>query len=136
MNIESLTLVGEYGEISELDMHGREKIYKDLEGNFFLKLPNKSLINYPFAVRIQDFVSTWDNAYYVDGIDGRYHYVVYPYDGIVLDIWESSIDDLLELIRQFVTPSDEINSALESSVELHQYYENTAKADFGRERDN
>ena len=53
-------------------------------------------------------------------------------DAITLDIWGDSIAGLLEIIRQFVTPSREINRALELSVECHKYYENTAMANFGK----
>jgi hypothetical protein len=128
----SLTQIGECVYELGLNRQSREKIYKDLEGNFFLELANSSIIEYPSAIRIQDFVSAWDRAYYIDTTDGRHHYVVYPYDAVTLDIWGNSIAELLELIRQFVTPSIEINRALELSAECHKYYENTANADFGR----
>lgn len=132
VNKNSLTQIGECVYELGLNRQSREKIYKDLEGNFFLELANSSIIEYPSAIRIQDFVSAWDRAYYIDTTDGRHHYVVYPYDAVTLDIWGNSIAGLLELIRQFVTPSIEINKALESSIECHRYYENTAMADFGR----
>ena len=132
VNKNSLTQIGEYVYELGLNRLNKEKIYKDLEGNFFLELANSSIIEYPSAIRIQDFVSAWDRAYYIDTTDGRHHYVVYPYDAVTLDIWGNSIAGLLELIRQFVTPSIEINKALESSIECHRYYENTAMADFGR----
>lgn len=134
VNKNSLTQIGEYVYELGLNRQDKEKIYKDLEGNFFLELANGSIIEYPSAIRIQDFVSAWDNAYYVDTTDGRHHYVVYPYDAITLDIWENSIAGLLELIRQFVTPSEEINKALELSVESHKYYEDVAKKNFGRNK--
>lgn len=130
----SLTQIGEYVYELGLNRQSKEKIYKDLEENFFLELANGSIIEYPSAIRIQDFVSAWDRAYYIDTTDGRYHYVVYPYDAITFDIWGDSITGLLELIRQFVTPSKEINRALESSIECHRYYENTAKGDFGENK--
>lgn len=132
VNKNFLTQIGECVYELGLNRQSREKIYKDLEGNFFLELANSSIIEYPSAIRIQDFVSAWDRAYYIDTTDGRHHYVVYPYDAVTLDIWGNSIAGLLELIRQFVTPSIEINKALESSIECHRYYENTAMADFGR----
>lgn len=134
INKNSLTQVGEYVYDLDLNRQDKEKIYKDLEGNFFLELSNGSIIEYPSAIRIQDFVSAWDRAYYIDTTDGRHHYVVYPYDAVTLDIWGNSITGLLELIRQFVTPSKEINKALESSVECHKYYEDTANANFGRNK--
>ncbi len=134
INKNSLIQVGEYVYDLGLNRQDKEKIYKDLEGNFFLELSNGSIIEYPSAIRIQDFVSTWDNAYYVDTTDGRHHYVVYPYDAITLDIWGNSIAGLLELVRQFVSPSKEINRALELSVESHKYYEDVAKKDFGRNK--
>ncbi len=134
INKNSLTQVGECVYDLGLNRQDKEKIYKDLEGNFFLELSNGSIIEYPSAIRIQDFVSTWDNAYYVDTTDGRHHYVVYPYDAITLDIWGNSIAGLLELVRQFVSPSKEINRALELSVESHKYYEDVAKKDFGRNK--
>ena len=127
INKNSLTQVGEYVYDLGLNRQDKEKIYKDLEGNFFLELSNGSIIKYPSAIRIQDFVSAWDNAYYVDTTDGRHHYVVYPYDAITLDIWGNSITGLLELIRQFVSPSKEIDRALELSVESHKYYEDVAE---------
>ena len=127
INKNSLAQVGEYVYDLGLNRQDKEKIYKDLEGNFFLKLSNGSIIEYPSAIRIQDFVSAWDNAYYVDTTDGRHHYVVYPYDAITLNIWGNSITGLLELIRQFVSPSKEINRALELSVESHKYYEDVAE---------
>lgn len=134
VNKNSLTQIGEYVYDLGLNRQDKEKIYKDSEENFFLELSNGSIIKYPSAIRIQDFVSTWDNAYYVDTTDGRHHYVVYPYDAITLDIWGNSIAGLLELIRQFVSPSKEINRALELSVESHKYYEDVAKKDFGRNK--
>lgn len=134
VNKNSLTQIGEYVYELGLNRQDKEKIYKDLEGNFFLELANGSIIEYPSAIRIQDFVSAWDNAYYVDTTDGRHHYVVYPYDAITLDIWGNSIAGLLEIIRQFVSPSKEINKALELSVESHKYYEDVAKKDFGRNK--
>ena len=134
VNKNSLTQIGEYVYDLGLNRQDKEKIYKDSEENFFLELSNGFIIEYPSAIRIQDFVSTWDNAYYVDTTDGRHHYVVYPYDAITLDIWGNSIAGLLELIRQFVSPSKEINRALELSVESHKYYEDVAKKDFGRNK--
>lgn len=134
INKNSLTQIGEYVYDLGLNRQDKEKIYKDSEENFFLELSNGFIIEYPSAIRIQDFVSTWDNAYYVDTTDGRHHYVVYPYDAITLDIWGNSIAGLLELIRQFVSPSKEINRALELSVESHKYYEDVAKKDFGRNK--
>lgn len=138
MNVEvnknSLTQIGEYVYDLGLNRQDKEKIYKDSEENFFLELSNGSIIEYPSAIRIQDFVSAWDRAYYIDTTDGRHHYVVYPYDAITLDIWGNSITGLLELIRQFVTPSEEINKALELSVEGHKYYEDVAKKNFGRNK--
>ena len=134
VNKNSLTPIGEYVYELGLNKLTKEKIYKDLEENFFLELANNSIIEYPSAIRIQDFVSAWDRAYYVDTTDGRHHYVVYPYDAVTLDIWGNTIADLLELIRQFVTPSREINRALELSVEGHKYYEDTATANFGKNK--
>lgn len=134
VNKNSLTPIGEYVYELGLNRLTKEKIYKDLEENFFLELANNSIIEYPSAIRIQDFVSAWDRAYYIDTTDGRHHYVVYPYDAVTLDIWGNSIAELLELIRQFVTPSREINSALELSVEGHKYYEDTAMANFGKNK--
>lgn len=130
----SLTQIGECVYELGLNRPSREKIYKDLEGNFFLEFANSSIIEYPSAIRIQDFVSAWDRAYYIDTTDGRHHYVVYPYDAVTLDIWGNSIAELLELIRQFVTPSIEINRALELSMECHKYYEDTAMANFGKNK--
>lgn len=127
VNKNSLTQVGEYVYELDLNRQDKEKIYKDLEGKFFLEFANSFIIEYPSAIRIQDFVSAWDRAYYIDTTDGRHHYEVYPYDAITLDIWGDSIAGLLELIRQFVTPSKEINKVLESSVECHKYYEETLK---------
>lgn len=127
VNKNSLTQVGEYVYELDLNRQDKEKIYKDLDGNFFLEFADSSIIEYPSVIRIQDFVSAWDRAYYADTTDGRHHYVVYPYDAITLDIWGDSIAGLLELIRQFVTPSSKINTALESSVEYHKYYEETLK---------
>lgn len=134
VNKNSLTQIGECVYELGLNRQSREKIYKDLEGNFFLELANSSIIEYPSAIRIQDFVSAWDRAYYIDTTDGRHHYVVYPYDAVTLDIWGNTIADLLELIRQFVTPSSQINRALESSMECHKYYEDTAMANFGKNK--
>lgn len=130
----SLTQIGEYVYELGLNRRNEEKIYKDSEENFFLELSNGSIIEYPSAIRIQDFVSAWDRAYYIDTTDGRHHYVVYPYDAVALDIWGDSIAGLLELIRQFVTPSKEINKALETSIECHKYYEDTANANFGKNK--
>ena len=134
VNKNSLTQIGEYVYELGLNRQSKEKIYKDSEENFFLELANGSIIEYPSAIRIQEFVSAWDRAYYIDTTDGRHHYVVYPYDAITLDIWGDSITGLLELIRQFVIPSKEINKALELSVESHKYYEDVAKKDFGRNK--
>lgn len=134
VNKNSLILIGEYVYELGLNRLTKEKIYKDLKENFFLELANNSIIEYPSAIRIQDFVSAWDRAYYIDTTDGRHHYVVYPYDAVTLDIWGNTIADLLELIRQFVTPSREINKALELSVEGHKYYEDTAMANFGKNK--
>lgn len=134
VNKNSLTQIGEYVYELGLNRLNKEKIYKDLEENFFLELTNGSIIEYPSAIRIQDFVSAWDRAYYIDTTDGRHHYVVYPYDAVTLDIWGNTIADLLELIRQFVTPSSQINRALESSMECHKYYEDTAMANFGKNK--
>lgn len=127
VNKNSLTQVGEWVYELDLNRQDKEKIYKDLEGNFFLEFANNSIIEYPSAIRIQDFVSAWDRAYYINTTDGRHHYMVYPYDAIIFDIWGNSIAELLELIRQFVTPSIKINEALESSIECYKYYEETLK---------
>ena len=133
INKNSLTQVGEYVYDLGLNRQDKERSYKNSEGDFFLELANNSIIEYPAAIRIQDFVSAWDRAYYIDTTDGRHHYVVYPYDAITLDIWGDSIAGLLELIRQFVTPSSEIDVALESSAEYHKYYKETLKATKNKE---
>lgn len=133
VNKNSLTQVGEYVYDLGLNRQDKERIYKNSEGDFFLELANNSIIEYPSAIRIQDFVSAWDRAYYIDTTDGRHHYVVYPYDAITLDIWGDSIAGLLELIRQFVTPSSEIDATLESSAEYHKYYKETLKATKNKE---
>ena len=119
INKNSLTQVGEYVYDLGLNRQDKEKIYKDSEENFFLELSNGSIIEYPSAIRIQDFVSTWDNAYYVDTTDGRHHYVVYPYDAITLDIWGNSIAGLLELVRQFVSPSKERYASFDCDILSH-----------------
>lgn len=133
MNKDSLTQIGEYTYELGLDRQNKEKIYKDSDGNFFLELTNGVIITYPFAIRIRDFITTWDNAYYLDTVDGKHHYVVYS-DEVTFDIWGNTVTGLLELIRQFVIPSNEINKAIESSSEYNQYFDDMANAGFGKEK--
>lgn len=57
VNKNSLTQIGEYVYDLGLNRQDKEKIYKDSEENFFLELSNGSIIEYPSAIRIQEFVS-------------------------------------------------------------------------------
>ena len=68
------------------------------------------------------FTFTWSGCRYWYDEETKRHYYVNPfYDGETFYLYADSFGELLELIRKFVEPSDEIGDVLDSSTEMKTY---------------
>lgn len=117
MDTSLFEIVGHYsvwtGEISKFRV---DDILRDKEFNYWYKIDSEA-IEYPWEVRILDATQVWANAdCYQNSTSGKWVYRCIPYDGYIFTLEANSMIELVELIRDFVTPPKDVeNELIESS---------------------
>lgn len=105
------------------------------ELEFYCSLESGDIIPYPSACRINDFSFTWSGCHYKYDEDTKRHYYVNPfYDGEAFYLYADSVTELLELIRQFVEPTDNVSEILEDSPEAQKHFKEIREI-YNREKD-
>lgn len=116
MDTSSFEIVGHYfvwtGEISKFRV---DDILRDKEFNYWYKIDSET-IEYPWEVRILDATLVWANAEcYQSSTSGKWVYRCIPYDGLIFTLEADSMTDLVDLIRDFVSPPEEKEDELIAS---------------------
>ena len=116
MDTSSFEIVGHYsvwtGEISKFRV---DDILRDKEFNYWYKIDSET-IEYPWEVRILDATLVWANAEcYQSSTSGKWVYRCIPYDGLIFTLEADSMTDLVDLIRDFVSPPEEKEDELVAS---------------------
>ena len=116
MDTSSFEIVGHYsvwtGEISKLRV---DDILRDKEFNYWYKIDSETN-EYPWEVRILDATQVWTNAdCYQDSTSGKWIYRCIPYDGLIFTLEANSMTELVDLIRDFVTPPEDKEEELVES---------------------
>lgn len=116
MDTSSFKIVGHYsiwtGEIGKFRV---DDILRDKEFNYWYKIDSET-IEYPWEVRILDATQVWDNAEcYQSSTSGKWVYRCIPYDGLIFTLEAKSMTELVDLIRDFVTPPEEKEDELVAS---------------------
>lgn len=127
MDTSSFEIVGHYsiwtGEIGKFEIND---ILRDKEFNYWYKIDSET-IEYPWEVRILDATQVWTNAdCYQDSTSGKWIYRCIPYDGLIFTLEANSMTELVDLIRDFVTPPEEMEDELIVSPN-HEYFANQIK---------
>lgn len=105
------------------------------ELSFYIEIDGGNIIPYPSACRISDFTFTYSGVHYYYDEETKRHYCVNPfYDGEIFYLYANSVTELLELIRQFTEPSDELSDILEKTPETQKHYTEIRKI-YNREKD-
>lgn len=120
---------------------GQREIYPfyiNTESNkleFYCSLESGDIILYPSACRINDFSFTWSGCHYRYDEETERHYYINPfYDGETFYLYADSVAELLELVRQFVEPTDSIIEILEDSPEAQKHFKEIREI-YNREKD-
>ena len=116
MDASLFEIVGHYsvwtGEISKFRV---DDILRDKEFNYWYKIDSET-IEYPWEVRILDATLVWANAEcYQSSTSGKWVYRCIPYDGLIFTLEADSMTDLVDLIRDFVSPPEEKEDELVAS---------------------
>lgn len=116
MDTSLFEIVGHYsvwtGEISKFRV---DDILRDKEFNYWYKIDSET-IEYPWEVRILDATLVWANAEcYQSSTSGKWVYRCIPYDGLIFTLEADSMTDLVDLIRDFVSPPEEKEDELVAS---------------------
>lgn len=116
MDASLFEIVGHYsvwtGETSKFRV---DDILRDKEFNYWYKIDSET-IEYPWEVRILDATQVWTNAdCYQDSTSGKWIYRCIPYDGLIFTLEANSMTDLVDLIRDFVSPPEEKEAELVAS---------------------
>ena len=116
MDASLFEIVGHYsiwtGEISKFRV---DDILRDKEFNYWYKIDSET-IEYPWEVRILDATQVWTNAdCYQDSTSGKWIYRCIPYDGLIFSLEANSMTELVDLIRDFVTPPEDKEEELVAS---------------------
>lgn len=116
MDTSSFKIVGHYsiwtGEIGKFRV---DDILRDKEFNYWYKIDSET-IEYPWEVRILDATQVWDNAEcYQSSTSGKLVYRCIPYDGLIFTLEANSMTELVDLIRDFVTPPEDKEEELVAS---------------------
>lgn len=124
MDTSSFEIVGHYsiwtGEIGKFEVND---ILRDKEFNYWYKIDSET-IEYPWEVRILDATQVWANAdCYQASTSGKWVYRCIPYDGLIFTLEANSMTELVDLIRDFVTPPEEMEDELIVSPN-HSYFAN------------
>lgn len=127
MDTSSFEIVGHYsiwtGEIGKFEVND---ILRDKEFNYWYKIDSET-IEYPWEVRILDATQVWTNSdCYQDSTSGKWVYRCIPYDGLIFTLEANSMTELVDLIRDFVTPPEEMEDELIVSSN-HEYFANQIK---------
>lgn len=124
MNTSLFEIVGHYfiwtGEITKFRV---DDILRDKEFNYWYKIDSET-IEYPWEVRILDATQVWTNADCCqDSTSGKWIYRCIPYDGLIFSLEANSMTELVDLIRDFVTPPEDKEEELVASSN-HSYFTN------------
>lgn len=116
MDTSLFEIVGHYsiwtGEIIKFRV---DDILRDKEFNYWYKIDSET-IEYPWEVRILDATQVWTNAdCYQDSTSGKWIYRCIPYDGLIFTLEANSMTELVDLIRDFVTPPEDMETKLVAS---------------------
>lgn len=116
MDTSLFEIVGHYsiwtGEITKFRV---DDILRDKEFNYWYKIDSET-IEYPWEVRILDATQVWTNAdCYQDSTSGKWIYRCIPYDGLIFTLEANSMTELVDLIRDFVTPPEDMETKLVAS---------------------
>ena len=116
MDTSSFKIVGHYsiwtGEITKFRV---DDILRDKEFNYWYKIDSET-VEYPWEVRILDATQVWDNAEcYQSRTSSKWVYRCIPYDGLIFTLEADSISELVDLIRDFVTPPEDKEEELVAS---------------------
>ena len=116
MDTSLFEIVGHYyiwtGEITKFRV---DDILRDKEFNYWYKIDSET-IEYPWEVRILDAIQVWTNAdCYQDSTSGKWIYRCIPYDGLIFSLEANSMTELVDLIRDFVTPPEDKEEELVAS---------------------
>lgn len=116
MDTSLFEIVGHYsiwtGEITKFRV---DDILRDKEFNYWYKIDSET-IEYPWEVRILDATQVWTNAdCYQDSTSGKWIYRCIPYDGLIFTLEANSMTELVDLIRDFVTPPEDMEIKLVAS---------------------
>lgn len=117
MDTSLFEIVGHYsiwtGEITKFRV---DDILRDKEFNYWYKIDSET-IEYPWEVRILDATQVWTNAdCYQDSTSGKWIYRCIPYDGLIFTLEANSMTELVDLIRDFVTPPEDMETKLVASL--------------------
>lgn len=124
MDTSLFKIVGHYsiwtGEIGKFRV---DDILRDKEFNYWYKIDSET-VKYPWEVRILDATQVWDNAEcYQSSTSGKWVYRCIPYDGLIFTLEADSMTELVDLIRDFVSPPEEKEDELVVSPN-HSYFAN------------
>ncbi len=124
MDTSLFEIVGHYsiwtGEIGKFRV---DDILRDKEFNYWYKIDSET-VKYPWEVRILDATQVWTNAdCYQDSTSGKWIYRCIPYDGLIFTLEADSMTELVDLIRDFVSPPEEKEDELVASPN-HSYFAN------------
>lgn len=116
MDTSLFEIIGHYsiwtGEISKFRV---DDILRDKEFNYWYKIDSET-IEYPWEVRILDATQVWTNAdCYQNSTSGKWVYRCIPYDGLIFTLEANSMTELVDLIRDFVTPPEDMETKLVAS---------------------
>lgn len=107
------------------------------ELTFYWQLDSGDIVVYPSVCRISDFCFTQSGCHYWYDTKTKRHYYVNPaYDGVTFYLYSYSVTELLELIRQFIEPSDELSEILEKTEESKKHFAEAKEIYEKAEKDN
>lgn len=69
--------------------------------------------------RISYLCKPWDEAKYHEDDMGRHHYICNVYDGIYIDIWRNTLQELMALLCNMLIPTDEMFEIILDRVDKH-----------------
>ena len=95
-------------------------IYRNNQGEYItISEDNGDVQEFTWEERISYLCKPWDEAKYHEDDMGRHHYICNVYDGIHIDIWRDTINDLMALLCNMLTPTEEIEDLIMDRIEKH-----------------